>query len=224
VLGVVLSGAGDDGTAGLQAIKAQGGVALVQDPADATFPVMPASAARHVAVDGSAAAATLGALLVRLVHEGAGAAVERPPPPVLDHARQALTIGRAVREQEEGERMNEPAVLSCPDCGGALWEMLEGRLARYRCHVGHAYSPQSLERAKAHALESALWTAVRMFRERAMLARRGATRARDRGMQFLVANLERRAEDAEHCSSLIEDLLSQEHVGPAESPDAADQD
>ena len=68
-VGVVLSGNLDDGTAGLWAIKNVGGVAVVQDPADALFPSMPRSATAHVAVDHVVPAAQLAQLLARIVSE-----------------------------------------------------------------------------------------------------------------------------------------------------------
>jgi two-component system chemotaxis response regulator CheB len=51
VIDVVLSGTLDDGTAGLWAIKDSQGLALVQDPAEASFASMPQSAIDHVQVD-----------------------------------------------------------------------------------------------------------------------------------------------------------------------------
>jgi len=51
VVGVLLSGGGEDGIAGLIAIKAAGGLSLVQDPSDAVTPVLPLNAIRKDDVD-----------------------------------------------------------------------------------------------------------------------------------------------------------------------------
>src|SRR5437660_7499134 len=69
VIGVVLSGSLGDGTAGLQAVKTAGGVAAVQDPSEAAFPDMPASALAWVKMDHCAAIEDIGPLLARLVSE-----------------------------------------------------------------------------------------------------------------------------------------------------------
>jgi two-component system, chemotaxis family, protein-glutamate methylesterase/glutaminase len=66
VIGVVLTGKLDDGTAGLQAIKSLGGVAVVQDPDDAQAPEMPRSALEHCDVDHRIALADMAALLRQL--------------------------------------------------------------------------------------------------------------------------------------------------------------
>src|SRR5262245_49258440 len=67
VIGVVLSGARDDGSAGLRAVKHAGGVAIVQDPEDAAFPDMPVHAIESVEVDYCLPSAELAATLVALV-------------------------------------------------------------------------------------------------------------------------------------------------------------
>src|SRR5262245_48658533 len=63
VVGVVLTGMLDDGSAGLWAIKSCGGVTVVQDPAEAYFPDMPANALVHLKVDYSLPIAEMGPLL-----------------------------------------------------------------------------------------------------------------------------------------------------------------
>jgi two-component system chemotaxis response regulator CheB len=74
VVGVVLSGMLDDGTAGLAAVKARGDVAVVQEPLDAAYPDMPTSALRDVDVDYHLPLSQMAAVLVRLAHEPAGEA------------------------------------------------------------------------------------------------------------------------------------------------------
>lgn len=88
-IGVVLTGDLDDGTAGLAAIKDCGGTAIVQDPATAFEPSMPASALAHVAVDGCLPLAAIGPALAQLV--GLQARV----------AEQAISSGvRSLQERE----------------------------------------------------------------------------------------------------------------------------
>jgi two-component system, chemotaxis family, protein-glutamate methylesterase/glutaminase len=82
VVGVVLSGTRDDGTAGLALIKAGGGAAIVQDPDEALYPGMPASALGHVAVDAVVPSALVAQAISSIVHgQVPGGAVSTPDTP-----------------------------------------------------------------------------------------------------------------------------------------------
>lgn len=72
VVGVVLTGSLDDGTAGLLAIKRLGGIAIVQDPADALYPSMPLNALEHVNVDYKLPVSEIGPLIAHLAYEPVG--------------------------------------------------------------------------------------------------------------------------------------------------------
>ena len=167
VIGVLLTGQMDDGTAGLQAIKDCGGTVVVQDPATAEEPEMPRNALKHVAVDHCVPLDRIAPLLMRLVHRAPATA---PPVPPRLAKEVAINEGAATVQQLEG--IATPSTLTCPDCGGTLWEMKEHRPLRYRCHTGHAFSPVSLARAQQEVAEEALWNAVRALREREILLRR----------------------------------------------------
>jgi len=209
VIGVVVSGALDDGTAGLRAIKARGGLAVVQNPEEAFAPGMPASACAHVEVDYIEPMARLAERLGQLAALDVADAV--PANPGLEHE------SAIQRHPEESILPDAPATgLTCPDCHGALFEMRDGQLVRYRCRVGHAYSPESLVAQHGAATERAGWAAVRSLEEDAALARRLAKNARDRNFSALAAGFDQRAVKKDALASALRTLILESVEPPTE--------
>jgi len=203
VIGVVLSGALEDGTAGLLAIKSRGGIAVVQNPEDALYPGMPGNAVEHAQVDHVLAAASMGKLLTRLLADLA----EPPADPAPTGMRVEVEMEGFSMEAFEGNHPGRPSGFSCPDCHGVLWQIKDGGLERYRCRVGHAWSPESLLTQQSEALEAALWVALRSLEERAALARRLAEPARRRGHAITATRFEEQAAEAQQAARLVRDLL-----------------
>jgi len=218
VIGVVLSGALDDGTAGLLAIKSRGGVAVVQETEDALYPGMPCNALEHVHVDHVVAVASMGKLLARLTAEPAGG----PPGPVPAVMTMEVGLEGLSLEALEGEHPGQPSGFSCPDCNGVLWEIQTGRLQRYRCRVGHAWSPESLLTQQTEALEAALRIAMRTLEERAALSWRLAEPARRRGHSITATRFEEQATEAQQAARLVRNLLVDRETLAAAWPLASD--
>lgn len=207
VIGVVLSGNLDDGSAGLLAIRGRGGVGVVQDPEDAYYASMPSNAIAVAGPDHIAPVDDLGALLERLV-------LERAPDehlPVAEATEDLVTETRIAALDLDAlhadDRPGRPAGLSCPDCTGALWEIEDGGLHRYRCRVGHAWSPSSLLAQQDHELEGALWAALRSLEDRAALARRMAASGRTQGRELSAVRFETQAAEDEARATLVRNLL-----------------
>ncbi len=203
VIGVILSGALNDGSAGLNAIKRCGGVAIVQHPADAAVPDMPLSARRHAEIDHVAPARSIGTLLARLAGEPAG---ETPPIP-LDLRLETAIAAQELRGMAVDDQLGEPSRFTCPECHGTLWEIDDGALLRYRCHVGHAYTAEAMLAAQATGAEEMLWSLMRSHQERAALARRMAARERVEGAENLADQLEQRARGYEEDAEVVRGLL-----------------
>jgi two-component system chemotaxis response regulator CheB len=165
VVGVVLTGMLHDGTAGLEFVKRCGGIAVVQDPADAEYSSMPESALRAVAVDYVAPLAQMGPLLVQLIDPARTVPPEQLSIPA-DLQLEAAIAERVVGTVEEVNQLGHQVPLTCPDCGGNLWEVNHGHVLRYRCHTGHAFTAASLAESNQHSLEETLWVALRMMEER----------------------------------------------------------
>jgi two-component system, chemotaxis family, protein-glutamate methylesterase/glutaminase len=179
VVGVLLTGQLGDGSVGLQAIKAYGGTTIVQDPADAAYPEMPATALAIAHPDYVVALKDL----PQLMHD----LVATPAAPVQPStAAETFSMEHQMATDQLGtiETLNsigEPAGLSCPECGGAIWRIGEEPAERYRCHTGHAFSTINLALGQEHAVEEALWNAVRAFEEKRSLFQRRADSARRAG-------------------------------------------
>ncbi|MBE9157594.1 chemotaxis protein CheB [Nodosilinea sp. LEGE 06152] len=222
VIGVVLTGMLDDGTSGLNDIKVEGGIALVQDPAEALFRGMPQSVIDNVAVDKVLPLAALAQEIVTLTCSTDNFSMTSEQTPrelskqefeqkTTQPANQPKLEDEVVAEEkaaaEHGARSNAASPLTCPDCGGVLWELRDGNLLRFRCHVGHAYSADSLIAEQSDDLERVLWTAVRSIEERAALSRRLEAHAVEQNRPKSAEQFARRAADAEQNVSLIKQII-----------------
>jgi len=201
VIGVLLSGALDDGVAGLAMIKRAGGLAIVQDPAEALVSSMPRHALAQVAVDHVVTSGGLGPLITRLVQQRSSPATSDVPKAGLDKA--AMTNSGDVGKNGEGHH----AMYACPDCGGVLVETESGEVLRYTCHEGHILSAESLLASKAEQLESALWEALRTLDERTQLSERFAAHARSRGQAAMRDHFQRRADESRERADVVRRAL-----------------
>jgi len=202
VIGVVLTGNLDDGTAGLALVKERCGISVVQDPEEADYPSMPASALRNVAVDYTLSIAEIGPLLDRLARE-----------PFPDEPESSLAAESAEDRGREPAYQNDkeggsPSGFICPECGGALFEShLPKGSIHFRCRTGHAYSPESLVAKQATGVETALWAAIRALEERAALARRIEKRMHDVGRVVSMERFSERAQQAEKNAEILRGVL-----------------
>jgi two-component system, chemotaxis family, protein-glutamate methylesterase/glutaminase len=212
VVGVVLSGALDDGTAGLVAVAARGGVPVVQDPDDALYASMPRSAGTATRAEHVLPAVRIGPLIDRLTREEL--LVEHVPPPLPLPMRQENSMAAMDEDSLGGvDHPGRPVPLTCPDCHGPLFALVDESLHRFRCLVGHGWSAESLAAQQHSAVEGALWMAVRSLEERAELARAMESRARTNGHDLSGERFADRAEDAHHAALLIREVLERTSQG-----------
>jgi two-component system chemotaxis response regulator CheB len=219
VIGVVLTGARDDGKVGMRAVQQRGGITIVQDPLEALFPSMPMSVMRDIRVDYSLPLREIAPLLNTLSRE---VAEEEEGYPVPDDVEIESRI--AEQQMESGEliasveRLGKISKLTCPDCHGALWEINDEDILRYRCHVGHAYTSEALNEGQSEMLEVALWSAVRALEEQMMLAQRIVVRARKANHERAAIMFEQRAREAEQHSAVLRQLLLRGEKGAIGEP------
>lgn len=204
VIGVIVSGQMDDGAAGLLAVRARGGYAIVQDPRDAQARQMPESALKYGGADKVLPAAQIASAIISHVNGCTGGAMKE------SDARKSMQedefTNLEVSTPDEGEGV--PSAFSCPECGGVLWELKDGDMVRFRCRVGHAYTMKSLREEQADTLEATLWAAMRALEEKAALETRMSGSMTD---SRIVSRLREQAQaDRDHAEVLRRMLMGQE--------------
>jgi two-component system, chemotaxis family, protein-glutamate methylesterase/glutaminase len=214
VIGIILSGALYDGSMGLLAIKTRGGMAIVQDPQEAIVDSMPRRAIERVEAEHVLPVAEMAAALTDLIRQPViaqgGTSMENAIDP---EERLEAVIAEDFVEQASDGRIEETTIFTCPDCGGVLWqgaEGSEGSVLRFRCHVGHAFAPEVLLSQKSEELETALWSSLRLLKEKATLTLQLANRTRTSGNGKATQAAERIAEQAEldeRHARVIQELL-----------------
>jgi two-component system chemotaxis response regulator CheB len=209
VIGVVLSGALDDGAAGLASVYAEGGVAIVQDPTDAAVRDMPDHALGSVPTANVLPAKEIAAA----VNDATGAA-RRDEPEVGAHPRTVeahtdidLAAAQGIPVEIE-EVAGDAAGLVCPDCGGSMFDIGPDG-ARYRCRVGHGWTADALSDAHGRQLEQALWAAVRILEENQAVQRRLVERATASGRPQMVHRMQARQEQRDRLASMLRAAIEQ---------------
>ncbi len=207
VVGCILTGSLDDGTAGALAVRRHGGTLIVQDPSDAFSPGMPSSVIENVTVDYVLPLEEIPSKLVEIANDGGRV---RLPAPFATPESDRAEVKIAEVNMDAIEDLNnrgEPSVFACPECHGTLWEVDDNGLLRFRCRIGHAYTADSLALEQSDCLENALWTAFRALEEAAGLHRRMAERARTRRQFQLAAEHDAVADSQEDSARTLRDVI-----------------
>jgi len=211
VIGVVLTGMLHDGTAGLDFIRRCGGITVVQDPQDAEFASMPESALRNLPIDYVVPLARMSNLLQELVRQEIDTEKNIPE----DLKMEAAIAERVVGSTEDVSKLGHQVAMTCPDCGGNLWQIDKGKVLRFRCHTGHSFTADSLLDRSQDSLEETLWVALRMMEERKNLLSSMASR----GESFWSVQQEERVNEMKaHINRLREFLLNGKDVSGIAGP------
>ncbi len=226
VIGIILTGTLDDGTAGLWAVKERGGIAIVQDPGEAEFAQMPLNALGHVQVDHCLRIAEIGPLLGRIASES---------PPEIGETVMAKDLELETRfaneeivSKRELLQIGDPTVFTCPECHGALIQLKRSGILRFRCHTGHAFSVQTLLSQLSTDIETNLWTAIRSMEESVLLLDHVAKHLHKAGQnERLASYFTQNARATERHASTVRQVvlknepLDLEHLDVVEKTDPA---
>ena len=204
-IGVILSGALDDGASGLRAVKDHGGLAIVQDPADALYDGMPRAAIEATSVDAVVPLSSLVQTLLAFIDRPIAARVV-PPVAAAIEDESFVGIAELSREMEHvEERSGKPSEFGCPLCGGVLWETEHA--AMFACRVGHSFTSRTLAHAQSRNVDGALWNALRASEESAALCGRLRDAAARRGHTHSLNYFAERAAETERRAAVLRGLV-----------------
>ncbi len=215
VIGVVLTGMLDDGTAGLFYIKRHGGITIVQDPQEAEFASMPANALAHENVDYKLPLDEIGptlnrlAIATRFIDVGCTNRTTEP----------SSTEATMMRQDKHASNFTS---YTCPECHGPISRVEDGSPTRFRCRVGHAYGLNSLADAQNEYSEQVIWSALQALEAKAEMEEHLRQEAESIGDDTQVVALKKRIDNTRRQIILLAEVLhlsGAEREVTAESPD-----
>jgi len=213
-IGVVLTGLLGDGAVGLFAIARCGGVAVVQDPAEAVAADMPRRALELVPNARKLPLGELAAVISELTRQPAP-----PPPPIPEALRIEVSITeRIMNTQEPAELLGKPSDFTCPECRGTIRVVDDDGMQRFRCRVGHAYSADAFVAAKEQSLEESLWVALQTLQERGQMLTQLAREERARERHDTADSFDTRAREVHRHARRLLELLQELAEPTARSP------
>jgi two-component system chemotaxis response regulator CheB len=209
VIGIILTGLLDDGTAGTSIIKRSGGIAIVQNPNEADYPDMPLSVLENMDVDYVESLSNMGGFLREII-AGTDPVPFEVPPDVAIEAAMDKRVSTTVAELTAFEKSE----FNCPDCGGGLWITQKDHPTHFRCHVGHSFTERELMLRQAEVMENTFWAALRLMEERKALLLRLARRDQERGYRSTASlHLEKATELEHHIENLKQILFANSDPG-----------
>jgi two-component system, chemotaxis family, protein-glutamate methylesterase/glutaminase len=177
VTGIILTGLLDDGASGMWAVKRTGGTTVVQDPNEAEYPDMPLAVLNKMDVEYCVPISEMGRIISHTI--ASKPFIDIPVPD--DVQNEADMAERVATGMEFNSAAGERSPYTCPDCGGMLVVINDGKIVKYRCHTGHSYTEKDLVIGQSESIEATLWVALRMMEERKNLLKRLEDQSRERG-------------------------------------------
>lgn len=100
-----------------------------------------------------------------------------------------------------------PTSLTCPECGGAIWEISQGSLRTFQCHINHTFSAENFIEGQAEEIEHMLWTLLRTLKDRVRLTQHLAKEANNNNQPLIAQQFENQAQQALQRAELIQQAL-----------------
>ncbi len=215
--GVVLTGALDDGSSGLLAIKSRGGRAVIQDPKDAFVSSMPQNALKYVDADHVVPVAQMGTLLAHLVCQPIESQDMKKEASVPAEFAQQMDSEVGIAMGDNG-RMREIMALgeftpfTCPECHGVLVKIVEGKLTRFRCHTGHAFTLNYLLSEVTQYNEDVIMSALRSLEETEMLLTHTRKHFEDNNDYQAAEAISRKVEQVKRQAAMVKQAAMENEV------------
>lgn len=208
VIGILLSGAMDDGNSGLWTIKRLGGLAVVQEEREAIFPQMVMNAKHHIDIDHEVPAAKLGPLLRQIVNDAPPSDIEE----LSEEAAKMLELEIIVAKRDNAYELRlleygKFTPITCPECHGALVQLVEGRIIRYRCHTGHAFTVSSLLAGISLSIHNQLWQAMKGMEENSILLEKLSDHFKTSNYQDISKSYQAKADEFKKKAQAIHTMI-----------------